>query len=205
MGRKRIVPKHDRWLPFDFLDDEAEKRKESLDKGRNPNPKTDNEKMMDAQARYKLDGDQEALADYFKAARHAARNFARDLTKKKRLPLSFQSVLDCAEDAAEEVALELSKPAGSDGGDFYSKKSAVSYLYLRVRTKLFEAADESAREIPMSDSDLDLRALKKDYSGLSPSCKGKGDVARGALNIQPAREGLAGNSAFAVESESGRV
>lgn len=174
MGRKRIVPKHDRWLPYDFLDDEAEKRKEVLEKGRNPNPKTDNEKLMDAQARYKLDGDQSALADYFKAARHAAKNFARDLVKKKGLPLSFQSSLECAEDAAEELVLELSKPTGSDGMDFYSEKSSVSYLYLRVRTKLFEAADTQAKEIPMSDADLDIYLLKKDVAGLLAFPKGKG-------------------------------
>lgn len=173
MGRKRIVPKHDRWLPFDFLDDEAEKRKEALEKGRNPNPKTDNEKLMDAQARYKLDGDQSALADYFKTARHAAKNFARDLVKKKDLPLSFQSALECAEDAAEELVLELSKPAGSDGMDFYSEKSSVSYLYLRVRTKLFETADTQAKEIPMSDADLDIYSLKKDVAGLLAFPKGK--------------------------------
>lgn len=173
MGRKRIVPDYDRWLPYDFLDGEAERRKAALEKGRNPNPKTDNERMMDAQARYKLDGDQSALADYFKAARHAARNFARDLAKEKGLPLSFQSVLDCAEDAAEEVALELSKPAGSDGKDFYSEKSAVSYLYLRVRTKLFETADTQAKEIPMSDVDLDIYSLKKGVVGLLAFPKGK--------------------------------
>ncbi|MBQ3837474.1 MAG: hypothetical protein II814_10150 [Treponema sp.] len=173
MGRKRIVPKYDRWLPFDFLDDEAEKRKEALEKGRNPNPKTDNEKLMDAQARYKLDSDQSALADYFKAARHAAKNFARDLVKKKGLPLSFQSALECAEDAAEELVLELSKPAGSDGMDFYSEKSSVSYLYLRVRTKLFEAADTQAKEIPMSDADLDIYSLKKGVAGLLAFPKGK--------------------------------
>lgn len=173
MGRKRTVPDHDRWLPYDFLDGEAERRKEALDKGRNPNPKTDNEKMMDAQARYKLDGDQSALADYFKAARHAAKNFARDLVKKKGLPLSFQSALECAEDAAEELVLELSKPAGSDGMDFYSEKSSVSYLYLRVRTKLFEAADAQAKEIPMSDANLDFFSLKKDVAGLLAFPKGK--------------------------------
>lgn len=173
MGRKRIEPEFERWLPFDFLDREAERRREALEKGRCPNPKTDNERMMDAQARYKLDGDQSALADYFNAARHAAKNFARDLAKKKRLPLSFQSALECAEDAAEEMALELSKPAGSDGRDFYSEKSSVSYLYLRVRTKLFEAADSSAREIPMSDTDLDFHSLRKDFSGLLAFPKGK--------------------------------
>lgn len=173
MGRKRTVPDHDRWLPYDFLDGEAERRKAALEKGRNPNPKTDNEKMMDAQARYKLDGDQSALADYFKAARHAAKNFARDLVKKKGLPLSFQSALECAEDAAEELVLELSKPAGSDGMDFYSEKSSVSYLYLRVRTKLFEAADTQAKEIPMSDADLDIYSLKKDVAGLLAFPKGK--------------------------------
>lgn len=173
MGRKRTVPDHDRWLPYDFLDGEAERRKAALEKGRNPNPKTDNEKLMDAQARYKLDGDQSALADYFKAARHAAKNFARDLVKKKGLPLSFQSALECAEDAAAELVLELSKPAGSDGMDFYSEKSSVSYLYLRVRTKLFEAADTQAKEIPMSDADLDIYSLKKDVAGLLAFPKGK--------------------------------
>lgn len=173
MGRKRTVPDHDRWLPYDFLDGEAERRKAALEKGRNPNPKTDNEKMMDAQARYKLDGDQSALADYFAAARHAAKNFARDLAKKRGVPLSPQNVADCAEDAAEELVLELSKPAGSDGMDFYSEKSSVSYLYLRVRTKLFEAADTQAKEIPMSDADLDIYSLKKDVAGLLAFSKGK--------------------------------
>ena len=167
MGRKRIEPEHERWLPYDFLDREAEARRAALEEGRCADPKTDNERMMDAQARYKLDGDESALGDYFKAARHAAKNFARDLAKKKRLPLSFQCAMECAEDAAEELALELSKPAGSDGMDFYSEKSSVSYLFLRVRTKLFEAADFCAREIPMSDADLDFHSLRKDFFGAS--------------------------------------
>ena len=82
-------------------------------------------------------------------------------------------VMKIVPDAAEELVLELSKPAGSDGMDFYSEKSSVSYLYLRVRTKLFEAADTQAKEIPMSDADLDIYSLKKGVAGLLAFPKGK--------------------------------
>lgn len=161
MGRRKAEIEHDAWLPFDFLDEEAARRREALERGRNANPETDDEKMMDAQARYKLDGDQEALADYYEAAAHAARNFARTIAQTSAPHMSRDDWEICALDAAEEMTIELSKPARADGSDFWSEKCPTAYLYMRTRTLIFNEAAQTMKERPTESEALTRLLLER--------------------------------------------
>lgn len=161
MGRRKAEIEHDAWLPFDFLEQEATRRREALERGRNANPGTDDEKMMDAQARYKLDGDQGALADYYAAAAHAARNFARSIVKKAAPHMSRDDWETCAFDAAEEMTVELAKPARADGSDFWSEKCPTTYLYLRTRTLILNEAAQTLKERPTEPEALTRLLLER--------------------------------------------
>lgn len=161
MGRRKAEIEHEAWLPFDFLEQEAERRREALERGRNANPETDDEKMMDTQARYKLDGDQRALADYYAAAAHAARNFARTIAKKAAPYMSRDDWETCAIDAAEEMTAELAKPARADGSDFWSEKCPTAYLYLRTRTLILNEAGRILKERPTEPEALTRLLLER--------------------------------------------
>ena len=161
MGRRKAEIEHDAWLPFDFLDEEAERRRRSLERGRNANPETDDEKVMDAQARYKLDGDKEALADYYAAAAHAARNFARAIADESTPHMGRDDWETCAIDAAEEMTIELSKPARADGSDFWSEKRPTAYLYLRTRTLILNEAGRILKERPTEPEALTRLLLER--------------------------------------------
>lgn len=161
MGRRKAEIEHDAWLPFDFLEQEAERRREALERGRNANPGTDDERMMDAQARYKLDGDQRALADYYAAAAHAARNFARTIAKKAAPHMSRDDWETCAFDAAEEMTVELAKLARADGSDFWSEKCPTAYLYLRTRTLILNEAAQTLKERPTEPEALTRLLLER--------------------------------------------
>lgn len=133
-------------LPFDFYEEEEQERKkqeqeQKAEEAKNKlnlpyykEPRTDNEKLLNLQYEYKVNGNQKALDEMFKLAKKIAWKYINIKVKmsKKIKKLSTLDREIKAGDAASYLILQLTtRPT------FYIKEYVTAYIYLRVIKEIY--------------------------------------------------------------------
>ena len=140
-------------MPFDFL------KKKRFDFGKLPHfeePRNDNERLLEFQYQYKVNGDKAALEALYKKGIEICLKVISQKSKENKFikKLSSYERQEKAIDATNSIVIRLLK-----NPEWYIEKGFVSYLYLRVLHELFykRKVDEIVTFV-----DFDLRGAEYD-------------------------------------------
>lgn len=123
------------WLPFDFIHElEEEEQIDLSGLSHYENPSNDNEHLLELQYQYKVNGKQEALAEFYTKAVRVCEKIINQKARRNRFikRLNEEEREEKAVDATNYIIEKFLKEP-----NWYIKSNVPAYLYLRVLKELY--------------------------------------------------------------------